>query len=1438
MFYVRYYFLHVFVFLLQMIVTTALMNLHFTDITDNMNTNEVLQHHCLYSAGQDGDYFGIDFGLSIPYCLSEPLSQFNLDKDNSFPRFTFDQLLQRNITSQQLYLWSAPMDLIEHYQDYLNQISTTNNSQQLSQTIFYNCTWSRFGSQCEFEFDADYRYKIISLSELLLFYNFKGIWHQIQSTCYMHLPCQRSNGMKCLDWMDICDGKIDCLNDGIDEKYCWQLESNVCEDIQSTFYDSLWASDHTLFYGGLFISSNCIHLYIEHKGSPMMFDYCTEENPIDTDCDEMVCRNIILTSSCSIDYSDLLENLYSIKENSTSNICWTAFQCLLQIPNTICYTDDQFELLSIINTTCEDITLIPSVPILLGDIYITYIKNRSYDINNENDLYFYLCSNNSLYRDYFDPVFIFKFSHMICYQSIRWSIDSSFEDLHKLFRYRYGPIHRYNPFVDYSSQTCRAESNQFYQCINSSKCISIHRLMDEIADCPFRDDENPKTIQQNNYANHYRCRYSGKYIPLIWTDNDICDCVTSQYSVCDDEWIHILVVMESTKFISICDGRRDFLSISADERNETDETNCQYWPCVTYFTQCNGKKNCIDGRDEESCEQDESQQKLALTHVTSEQSSIHCHRGVRVRVWSSNKSRLTCFCPPSYYGHRCQYQNQRINIYLGFETPFNTLHQIWKAMAYLIDNDNERIIHSYRLFTVAQTINCGFAYAFSLIYSTRPKNPTKSYSIHIDMYDRQSLNYRGSFLLPVRFPFLPVHRFIETLSIAPNKANIIECSSSKCNKRGRCLQYLNQNEDTTFCQCNRGWSGKFCQIQYHCTCSSDSICIGVSAHNRSVCVCPPDRLGPRCLISDPTCPLTGNAFCRNQGQCISFADSHLTSDNFICKCRIGFHGEFCEFADHKIELSFGNDIVKPFSMHIHFFTIEDKSATQKRTISKTVLTKQTLISLYWQYEFHLILTQFGRRNHYYFVAFHMDETKSINITKTIHSSDRCAHITELVNRTIVNFHFMRRIKYYHLICQTYSSNLSCFHDEELVCACNQYGNESHPYCFNSTEIDAKTCRRQNICLNGGQCSQEKWACSNMFWCTCPLCFYGKQCQFSVSRFGLTLDSILSYQIQPQIKLAKQLPPVIVTAVLSIVFIILGFINSLCSWLTFKNRSIHQVGCGIYLLISSIITMLLTVCFGFKVWFLIWIQISLIENQLFLKIQCHSIDFLVRCCLSLDQWLNACVATERAICAIQGVRFNKTKSKQFAKLIIILLILFNIGTSIHDSIYRQVIYENTDNDDDDDEGSSRAWCIINYPSSRLSTYNHIMLTFHFFVPFLLNIIALIILIGKKSRHQRTIHRDKNFRKLLREQFQQHKHLFLAPIVSILLSIPRLIIAYTTECMQTENDVWLYLFSYFISFIPPMLTFLVFVMPSKVFKKEFQKTVRKYRTNLQNLLRRSV
>ena len=34
----------------------------------------------------------------------------------------------------------------------------------------------------------------------------------------------------CLEWSEIYDGKIDCLNNDIDEKNCFQVELNECNE--------------------------------------------------------------------------------------------------------------------------------------------------------------------------------------------------------------------------------------------------------------------------------------------------------------------------------------------------------------------------------------------------------------------------------------------------------------------------------------------------------------------------------------------------------------------------------------------------------------------------------------------------------------------------------------------------------------------------------------------------------------------------------------------------------------------------------------------------------------------------------------------------------------------------------------------------------------------------------------------------------------------------------------------------------------------------------------------------------------------------------------------------------------------------------------------------------------------------------------------------------
>ncbi|CAF0823055.1 unnamed protein product [Rotaria sp. Silwood1] len=58
--------------------------------------------------------------------MSEWPSKWNIQKNNQDQNFTFAEFYKLNITSEQLYLWSAPMNVVERYQFYLNLLLTSN----------------------------------------------------------------------------------------------------------------------------------------------------------------------------------------------------------------------------------------------------------------------------------------------------------------------------------------------------------------------------------------------------------------------------------------------------------------------------------------------------------------------------------------------------------------------------------------------------------------------------------------------------------------------------------------------------------------------------------------------------------------------------------------------------------------------------------------------------------------------------------------------------------------------------------------------------------------------------------------------------------------------------------------------------------------------------------------------------------------------------------------------------------------------------------------------------------------------------------------------------------------------------------------------------------------------------------------------------------------
>jgi hypothetical protein len=319
-------------------------------------------------------------------------------------------------------------------------------------------------------------------------------------------------------------------------------------------------------------------------------------------------------------------------------------------------------------------------------------------------------------------------------------------------------------------------------------------------------------------------------------------------------------------------------------------------------------------------------------------------------------------------------------------------------------------------------------------------------------------------------------------------------------------------------------------------------------------------------------------------------------------------------------------------------------------------------------------------------------------------------------------------------------------------------------------------------------------------CICSECFYGSRCQFSTEGFSLSLDTILAYQIRLNVSFFCQRSVIKVSLSLTILVFCLGLINGLLSTITFHIKQLQQVGCGIYLFISSLISFISIIMILLKFIFLLLAQTNQILNRTYLYINCILIDFLLQISLNIINWLNACVGIERVVNVYQGVQFDKMKSIKCSIWIIILVILLTISSGLHDPFHCRLI-------DDEDQDDRRTLCTVAY-SPMIKKFDFIMTIIHFFVP------IIIVAARKRSSAQTQFTR----REHLKKQFDEHKHLLISSIILILLALPRLVISFTSGCMKSVRDPWLFLAGYFVSFLPSISNFIIFVLPSKMYKKQ--------------------
>ena len=288
-----------------------------------------------------------------------------------------------------------------------------------------------------------------------------------------------------------------------------------------------------------------------------------------------------------------------------------------------------------------------------------------------------------------------------------------------------------------------------------------------------------------------------------------------------------------------------------------------------------------------------------------------------------------------------------------------------------------------------------------------------------------------------------------------------------------------------------------------------------------------------------------------------------------------------------------------------------------------------------------------------------------------------------------------------------------------------------------------------------------------------------------------------------------------------IMFVTGLISSALSFLTFSNRETRQVGAGIYLLASSI-TSFLTICmFTIKFWFFVLTQTDASVSRSVLRGGCLIIEPALKLFSYLDSWLNACVAIERAIAVSRGVKFDKGRSKRIARVALATLPFVIMGSIIHEPLHRQLF---------DDRATGWIWCITRYPRSA-QDYNTFILFFHFLGPFAANLLSALFIIFGTVRQRSMTQVGQSYTEYFLRQLREHKQLLIGPVALVILSLPRLIISLLSGCVDVSHYPWLYLSGYFISFIPSVLVFVVFVLPSGLYKRQFRESVRRWRKRIQ-------
>ncbi|CAF1112112.1 unnamed protein product [Adineta steineri] len=263
---------------------------------------------------------------------------------------------------------------------------------------------------------------------------------------------------------------------------------------------------------------------------------------------------------------------------------------------------------------------IPTIPVLFGDIYFAYEGYKPTMLDYRKFLFPYVCYNN-VFIDDSNEIYNYStvlFNNLICRYGIQSELlqqSDVFRSSQRYLQHLHSKLWQYHDIYNYNSIICNRSN--MYQCSNSLKCISIHRRMNGINDCPNSDDENITSINHTISIDEIKYPEEASHINL------------------QNFREHIL-------FQTICDRATELLPILTNGRNETDETECEHWFCNNIYTRCNGVWNCFNGVNEINCDLPSSSSILNYSLDHHKCVSPNTYKIIYLPIHKANDGKVDC----------------------------------------------------------------------------------------------------------------------------------------------------------------------------------------------------------------------------------------------------------------------------------------------------------------------------------------------------------------------------------------------------------------------------------------------------------------------------------------------------------------------------------------------------------------------------------------------------------------------------------------------------------------------------------------------------------------------------------------------------------------------------------------------------------------------------